>query len=186
MDGRDVRSMMLRMHRGDELAAETLWAHFASRLTAYARVLLPNGYQFAAEDVVQGVFIRVLKMHRRHLRRVEDGTAFLFRVTRNEAINAGRGELRERARRRAVEQREDGVGACEDVRRVLAAIEGLAYEQREVILLRYIGGLTIGQVSEALGVNRNTVASRGRLGMEKLRAELGVDLRIDMGEVRDG
>ena len=173
---------MLRMHRGDELAAEALWARFAARLTAYARVLLPTGHQGAAEDVVQGVFVKVLRMRRGQLRRVQDGTAFLFRVTRNEAMNTGRGELREQARRRAVD-----AGSCEemereDVRRVLGAIEGLVYEQREVILLRYIGGLTVSQVSEALGVSRGTVASRGRLGMARLRDELGVD----MGEVCDG
>lgn len=185
---------MLRMHRGDELAAEMLWARFAARLTAYARVLLPSGYASSAEDVVQGVFVKVLRMRRGQLRRVEDGAAYLFRVTRNEAVNAGRGELRERARRRVVEARGEGMLEREDVRRVLGAIEGLVYEQREVILLRYIGGLTNGQVAEALGVNRNTVASRARLGMEKLRdelgvglgVELGVELGVDTGEVRDG
>ena len=182
----DVRALMLRMHRGDESAAEALWALFAARLTAYARVLLPSGHRSAAEDVVQGVFVKVLRMRRGRLRRVEDGTAFLFRVTRNEAINAGRGELRERARRRAAGVDSAEALEREDVRRVLGAIEGLVYDQREVILLRYIGGLTNGQVAEALGVNRNTVASRGRLGMEKLRESLGVEAGIDLGEVCDG
>lgn len=178
----DVRVLMLRMHRGDESAAEALWARFAARLTAYARVLLPSGHQGAAEDVVQGVFIKVLRMRRGQLRRVQDGTALLFRITRNEAINAGRGELREQSRRRAVERVEESALERAEVRRVLEAIEGLVYEQREVILLRYIGGLTVDQVSEALGVKRGTVASRSRLGMEKLRESLGVDA----SEVCDG
>lgn len=65
---------------------------------------------------------------------------------------------------------------------MIEAIEDLVYEQREVILLRYIGGLTIDQVGEALGVNRNTVASRSRLGMERLRETMGAKLN----EVRDG
>ena len=178
----DVRVLMLRMHRGDESAAETLWARFAARLTAYARVMLPSGHQHSAEDVVQGVFVKVLRMRRGQLRRVQDGTALLFRITRNEAINAGRGELREQARRRAVERVEESTLERTEVRRVLEAIEGLVYEQREVILLRYIGGLTVDQVSEALGVKRGTVASRSRLGMEKLRESLGVDA----SEVCDG
>ena len=69
---------------------------------------------------------------------------------------------------------------------MIGAIDELVYEQREVILLRYIGGLTIDQVGEALGVNRNTVASRSRLGMERLRETMGVEMSVDMGEVRDG
>ena len=178
----DVRVLMLRMHRGDESAAEALWACFAARLIAYARVLLPKGHQSSAEDVVQGVFVKVLRMRRGALRKVTDGTAFMFRVTRNEAINAGRGELREQARRRRIEEREERTHETDEVQRMIGAIEALVYEQREVILLRYIGGLTIDQVGAALGVNRNTVASRSRLGMERLRETMGVELN----EVRDG
>jgi RNA polymerase sigma factor (sigma-70 family) len=179
----DVQLLMMRMHRGDERAAETLWARFAARLTAYARVLLPSGQQSSAEDVVQAVFIRILKLRRGQLRKVNDGTAYLYRVTRNEAINTGRGELREQARRRAADEaHERAPSEDEQVRRVLVAIESLSYEQREVLLLRYIGGLTIEQVSAALDVNRNTVASRGRLGMERLRETLGADV----SEVCDG
>lgn len=61
-------------------------------------------------------------------------------------------------------------------------IEGLPYEQRQVLLLRYVGGLTIDQIAEALGVNRNTVASRGRLGVQRLRKEMASEKQ----EVRDG
>jgi RNA polymerase sigma-70 factor (ECF subfamily) len=182
MDGPNVRALMLRMHRGEESAAETLWAHFAPRLTAYARVMLPKGMGHLAEDVVQGVFVKVLGMRRGRLRGVRDGAAFLFRVTRNEAVNAGRGELREMARRRAQEARSGGAVIGDDAARVLGAIEGLTYEQREVILLRYIGGLTIDQVSEALGVKQGTVASRSRLAVGHLREVLGVEI----DEVCDG
>ena len=178
----EVQALMMRMHRGDEHGAEMLWARLGARLIAYARVLLPNGHQSGAEDVVQGAFIKVLKMRRSQLKKVQDGTAFMFRITRNEAINAGRGELRERTRRRRIEEREQRVHETDEMLRMISAIEDLVYEQREVILLRYIGGLTIDQVGEALGVNRNTVASRSRLGMERLRETLGVEL----SEVRDG
>ena len=106
----------------------------------------------------------------------------MFRVTRNEAINAGRGELREQARRHRIEKREQRTHETDEVQRMIDAIEDLVYEQREVILLRYIGGLTIDQVGEALGVNRNTVASRSRLGMERLRETMDAALN----EVRDG
>ncbi|MHA7813825.1 MAG: RNA polymerase sigma factor [Phycisphaerales bacterium] len=186
MERDEVQALMMRMHRGDERAAEMLWARLSARLIAYARVLLPKGHQSSAEDVVQGVFVKVLRMRRGAIRKVTDGTAFMFRVTRNEAINAGRGELREQARRRRIEEREQRVHETDEVQRMIGAIEDLVYEQREVILLRYIGGLTIDQVGEALGVNRNTVASRSRLGMERLRETMGVEMGVDMGEVRDG
>lgn len=183
MDGHEARSLMLRMHRGDERAAEMLWAHFSSRLIAYARVVLPSGQGFAAEDVVQGVFLKIIGMKRRAVRDVVDGTAVLYRMTRNEAINAGRSELREQARRRSAETAGSPPTVDAEMERVLGAIEALGYEQREVLMLRYIGGLTVDQVAETLGVARGTVASRSRLGMEKVRATLGVDTNV---EVRDG
>lgn len=178
----DVRALMLRMHRGDERAAETLWALFASRLTVYARAMLPAGLESSAEDVVQGVFIDVLEMRRGALRGVRDGTAFLFRMTRNRALNTGRGESRERARRRTLTRVATGFEIEEDVRAVLAGIQGLVVEQREVILLRYLGGLTIDQIAESVGAKRGTVASRNRLGMKRLRDVLGAEV----SEVRDG
>ena len=173
---------MLRMHRGEERAAETLWALFALRLAVYARSLLPAGMESSAEDVVQGVFVRVLEMRRGSLRRVNDGAAFLFRMTRNGALNTGRGEVRERARRRSAAVGPAKLGIGEDARAVLAAVEQLGEEQREVIVLRYFGGLTVDQVAEALGARRGTVASRGRLGVQRLRDVLGVDI----SEVCDG
>lgn len=166
---------MLKMHRGSESAAETLWAHFASPLTGYARLILPRGMESSAEDVVQGVFVKVLKMRRRSLRNVRDGTAFLYRVTRNETLNAGRGELRQQKRQAKIQHDVSTTQVSDEVHRMLAAIEQLAIEQREVILLRYIRGLTIDQVSETVGVNRNTVASRGRIGMARLRETLGAE-----------
>lgn len=176
MEQPDARALLLGMHRGQEPAAEMLWALFAPRLTAYARVLLPSGLESAAEDVVQGVFVKVLGMRRAKLRAVRDAGAFLFRVTRNEAINHGRGELREKARQHAAQRSVSHGPFDPGVARVLTAIERLPFEQREVLLLRYVGGLTIGQVGEALGVNRNTVASRGRLGLGRLREMMGADV----------
>lgn len=182
MPDADPKALLLRMHRGDESAAEALWAGFAPRLTAYARALLPSGCEWAAEDVVQSVFVQVLRMRRSALRGVRDGGAFLFRMTRNGAINHGRGEVREQARRRAAERAGGGSTAEPDLDGVLGLIEGLPYEQRQVLLLRYVGGLTIDQIAEALGVNRNTVASRGRLGVQRLRKEMASEKQ----EARDG
>lgn len=185
----DVRTLMLRMRRGDEPAAERLWALFAPRLGAYARAQLPAGLAHGADDVVQRVFMRLLSMRRGALREVRDGSALLFRMTRNEALNYGRGELRERARRQAGTARgsgEEASAADDDVRRVLDAISGLVYEQREVLLLRYIGGLTVQQAADSLGIGRNTAASRSRLGIERLREALASKTGSEISEARDG
>tara|TARA_R110002072_G_scaffold42064_19_gene118586 strand:- start:178218 stop:178760 length:543 start_codon:yes stop_codon:yes gene_type:complete len=173
MEEPDTRKLMLRMHRGDELAAQQLWSFVASRLIAYARVTLPSGMGGAAEDVVQSVFLKVLKLPRRSLKDIQDATAYLYRATRNEALNYGRGEVRENARRRALEVQEQ-TPQDNRVEPMLTAMERLPADQQDVISLRYLGGLSIDQVAQVLDLNRNTVARRSRLGMNKLRDELSM------------
>jgi len=169
----DHRTLLLRMHRGHEPSAERLWALLAPRLLAYARATLARDQRSCAEDVVQGVFLTVLARPRRELRGIEDVTAWMFRLTRNAALNHARGERREQDRRNQARV-EPGVPAvADDLPDVVRAASGLSDAQRDVVLLRHIGGLTLEQVGMALGVNRNTVASRERAGLAAMRAVLG-------------
>ncbi len=156
------KSLLLRTHKGDEQAARSLWERFAPRLLAFARVMSRDH----ADDVVQQVFCTILARRRSELRRVEDVTAWLFRLTRNSAINHARTESREHARRAnaATPSRPTTHDA-----ELLSAIESLTPEQREVVVLRHIGGLTFDQIALAIDVNRNTAATRHRAAMARLR-----------------
>jgi RNA polymerase sigma-70 factor (ECF subfamily) len=53
------------------------------------------------------------------------------------------------------------------------ALGVLPREQREVVALKIDGELTFAQISQATGLSINTVASRYRYALEKLRASLG-------------
>ncbi|MFG0306512.1 MAG: RNA polymerase sigma factor [Phycisphaerales bacterium JB040] len=169
----DLRTLLLRMHRGHEPSAERLWALLAPRLRAYARAVLPGDQRDSGEDVVQGVFLTVLGRSRRELRGVEDVTAWMFRLTRNAALNHARGERRERDRMSRTPAERDERPGVRDIPDVVRAAWGLSDAQRDVVLLRHVGGLTLEQVGVALGVNRSTVASRERAGLAAMRAVLG-------------
>jgi RNA polymerase sigma-70 factor (ECF subfamily) len=60
--------------------------------------------------------------------------------------------------------------------RLKVAIDGLPEDQREVFLMRQLGGLSFKQIGEVVGAPENTVKSRMRYALEKLRGELQ-DLR---------
>ncbi len=53
-----------------------------------------------------------------------------------------------------------------------AALSDLPEEQREVVLMRIWSGMTLEEVATATGVPLNTVASRYRYALEKLRERL--------------
>jgi RNA polymerase sigma-70 factor (ECF subfamily) len=56
--------------------------------------------------------------------------------------------------------------------RIARAVEALPEEQREVFLLRQLQGLAFREISEVVGVPANTVKSRMRYALERLRHTL--------------
>jgi RNA polymerase sigma-70 factor (ECF subfamily) len=57
--------------------------------------------------------------------------------------------------------------------RIGEAVEELPQEQREVFLLRQLHGLAFKEIAEIVGVSSNTVKSRMRYALERLRSVLG-------------
>jgi RNA polymerase sigma-70 factor (ECF subfamily) len=57
--------------------------------------------------------------------------------------------------------------------RVLRALGRLPLEQREAFVMKEEGGLSLDEIGEATGVGRETVKSRLRYALAKLREELG-------------
>ena len=63
----------------------------------------------------------------------------------------------------------------EDARQVFDALGKLPCEQREVFVLHVQGDLTFREIAESVGESINTVQSRYRYGMEKLRSLLNTE-----------
>ena len=56
---------------------------------------------------------------------------------------------------------------------VRAALGALPEAQRQAVVLAYWGGLTAGEIADRAGVPIGTAKSRVRLGLQRMRAELG-------------
>ena len=59
---------------------------------------------------------------------------------------------------------------------VVGALQGIGEEQREAIELAFFEGYTAREIAERIGSPVGTVKSRLRLGLAKLRDELGVSM----------
>jgi RNA polymerase sigma-70 factor (ECF subfamily) len=55
---------------------------------------------------------------------------------------------------------------------IVSALGRLPEEQREVLVMKIWGGLSFPQIAEALRISANTVASRYRYALAKLREQL--------------
>lgn len=173
MHERSDRDLLLLTYRGDRRAAAMLYARFAPRLTLFARSVLHD--EFLAADVVQSVFVKLLDLRRRDIGRIDDALAWLIRSTRNEALNLIRTDRRARARA----SRHAEISAAlalppggMDQQALLEQIDRLPEDQRELLVLKNLVGLTFDQLAESLGENRSTLASRYRVALGALRERM--------------
>ena len=70
----------------------------------------------------------------------------------------------------------DALAADDRVRIVTRALEELPIEQREVVVLHLQADMTFRRIASMLGLSINTVQSRYRYGMEKLRILMNGEL----------
>ena len=57
-------------------------------------------------------------------------------------------------------------------RQVSQALQEVPYQQREIIILRLYSGMKFREIAELHGVSLNTVQSRYRYGLDRLRSTL--------------
>jgi len=143
-----------------------------------------------AEDIFQEVFYELVDAYRL-MKPVEQVGAWLFRVARNRIIDLFRSRRPAVLGNDAVPPAEDGEAyQWEDLlpspdagpeaayaRSVLleeldAALEDLPEEQRDVFVAHEIEGRSFKELSEATGVSVNTLLSRKRYAVLRLRRRL--------------
>src|SRR4051794_593602 len=155
----------------DELAA------LLPRLRRFAHALSRDPAD--ADDLTQATIERALRSRAQW----QPGTrldSWCYRIMRNLWIDTARARTRKNAREAPEEEGlsvgEDprpAIEAAVDLRRVMAAMEQLPDEQREVVALILVEGFGYREVSEMLGLPIGTVSSRLVRGRTALLAMVG-------------
>ena len=139
-----------------------------------------------ADDAAAEAFARALASWRR-VGRLPYREAWLLRVTANVAVDM--------ARRRRPSVDVDVAGGLEgdagleesdrvaDRVALAAALGLLAPRQREVVVLRFVAGLSVDQVAGALRISANTVKTHSSRGLDALRRVLGEEGEDVLGRV---
>ena len=159
---------------------------FESGLLRYvSRMLSPTGrVTEECEDIVQETFLRLHRqIHKDGLDSIQNLNAWLHRVAHNLSISALRKRQREQRAHETVREDErhrsddslDGLGemvrraACD---RALEELGRLPDENREVLLLKVIQGMTLREIGEVLGLTPGNVAYRVNQGLSELSRRL--------------
>jgi RNA polymerase sigma factor (sigma-70 family) len=159
----------------------------SSRLRNFIRRRVPDPGD--AEDILQDVFYRLMEANRL-LMPIEHVTGWLFRVARNRITDLFRKKEPENFSDMAVIDEDDELSQFEDLlpspdagpealytRNVLLdelelALDELPKEQREVFVAHEFEGRSFKEISEETGVSVNTLLSRKRYAVLRLRERL--------------
>ncbi len=161
-----------RFARVAELDLDALYRDCATDVYAYVASLLRD--RSAAEDVTALAFERAYRARRRHDPRRGSARAWLFGIARNAALD----DLRRRRRMQQApldlehEASDELVDETDEtVRRVAVrdALCTLAPRDREVVLLKFHGGLTNAELAGVLRVSETNAATRLHRALTRLR-----------------
>ena len=180
--------LMVHYQGGEVRAFEILLGRH--RKPVFNFILRFVGDRETAEDLLQETFMRVIKGAENYKRQAKF-TTWLYTIARNLCVD----QTRRRKHRRhasldAPMGSDDDSGTLLDViagnempsdrktvnkqlhHKLQGAIAGLGEEQREVFLMREFLDMPFKQIADVVGVPENTVKSRMRYALEKLRLEL--------------
>ena len=151
---------------------EDLYRNTFPRVYAYVASLLRD--RSAAEDVTALAFERAYRKRSGFSVRRGSAEAWLFGIARNAALD----ELRKLKRRTHLAEEPVDVmspGPDEEVERafrreeVRAALATLDARDRDLVALKFVGGLSNGEIARVLGISETNVGSRLHRAVEKLR-----------------
>jgi RNA polymerase sigma-70 factor (ECF subfamily) len=181
-------SLMLRYRDGEVRAFELLVTRHRKPVFNFILRFVRDSAQ--AEDVTQETFLRLIKGADAYERQAKF-TTWLYTIARNLCIDAARrGKHRKAASLDAPLGDDDGSASLLDLVpdgaagvdrqaqsrelavRMRTAIEALPDEQREIFLLREVADLQFNEIAAVVGCPENTVKSRMRYALEKLREAL--------------
>jgi RNA polymerase sigma-70 factor (ECF subfamily) len=159
--------------------AQTSWERFeelyrSSRGDVYAYVATLLHDRSAAEDVTEQAFERAYRRRRTFDRRRGDERAWLFGIARNAALDELR--LRRRVAKLAVDPEDVDAQAPDDGAEIALArtvvrqaLSALPPREREIVALKFHGGLSNAEIARVLGVSESNAGTLLFRTMEKLR-----------------
>ena len=168
--------LMQRYVAGDASAFATLYGRHKSGIWRY--LLRGSNNEALTAELSQDVWASLIKARHSYEPRARFAT-WLYRLAHNRLVDHWRAERPQEeldaAEKIAAPEHHTPAARATQVEqgnRLMQALKGLAPEQREAFLLQAEGGLSLEEIASTQGVGRETVKSRLRYALAKLRGEL--------------
>jgi RNA polymerase sigma-70 factor (ECF subfamily) len=165
--------------KDNEARLANLYDEYYDKIAHYVYVRL--GDRTEAEDIASEVFLKALLSIKRYEERGLPMQAWLFKIAHNLVIDRVRTTTKDKAvlaDTTAIRDESDPEATIEkkmQLERVTEAMKELSEEQREVLRLRFFGGLTSKEVGNLLDKSDGAVREMQRAALEKLRRLMAED-----------
>ena len=164
-----TRLAVARAKEGDQEALRFLYVTYSHNIYGYVRSIVRDDHE--AEDVTQHVFTKLITTLAKYDDRGVPFFAWLLRLARNVAIDHMRANrltptdtvLDPDASSEKDPDRSDAVKV---------ALATLPHEQRQVVILRHVVGLTPGEIADRMGRTEGSIHGLHHRGRRALRREL--------------
>jgi len=179
-----------------------LYDHYFPRIHAYVRYRV-HGQQ-DAEDIIAEVFLKAIRRIRSFKWRHENSfAAWLFRIAHNRIVDyyrrrgqveivemalnpgesaSGNGSKSAAALTSCALRPEEALTQQETFQQMRSLIETLSPRRREVITLRFFGGLRNKEIADILDLDERTIASHLSRGLRDLRARYAAQTPLQIVE----
>ena len=165
-----TRKAVARAQAGDPEGLHYLYVRYADDVLRYVTSFVRDTHE--AEDITQNVFAKLMTAIKRYERREVPFDAWILRVARNAALDhlrAKRAIPTEEVRLADTGSAQTGIDRGRALRQ---ALEELPEDQREVLVLRHIVGLSPVEIAGTLDKTESSVHGLHHRGRRSLRASL--------------
>lgn len=167
---RQVRLAIARAKEGDRDALRLLYVRYSDNVYGYVRSIVRDEKE--AEDLTQHVFLKLITAIVKYDDRGVPFSAWLLRLARNAALD--------HLRRRRATPAEEVYGAdaqfdadsLDSARDLHAALDALPEEQRSVVVMRHVIGLTPPEIARRMGRSESSIHGLHHRGRRALQQEL--------------
>jgi RNA polymerase sigma-70 factor (ECF subfamily) len=164
-----TRLAVARAKEGDRDALRFLYVRYSHNIYGYVRSIVRDDHE--AEDVTQHVFAKLISSIVKYDDRGVPFFAWLVRMARNVAID----HLRSQRATPTDKVLDPDLASSADLDRsvtVRAALAALPEDQREVVILRHVIGLSPGEIADRMGRSEGSVHGLHHRGRRALQQEL--------------
>jgi RNA polymerase sigma-70 factor (ECF subfamily) len=164
-----TRLAVARAKEGDRDALQFLYVRYSNNIYGYVRSIVRDDHE--AEDVTQHVFAKLMTTLVKYDDRGVPFFAWLLRLARNVAIDHLRAN-RLTPTETVIDPDLSSGHELDRAETVRAALATLPDEQRQVVLLRHVVGLTPGEIADRMGRSESSIHGLHHRGRRALQREL--------------